>query len=82
MKKIEKLVFTITMLISFIFLYYITAYYLDKYEQIKLYDQIELKANQLGGTDTDYQNAIYQICNEKGITDQEYIESLLNHCYL
>ena len=82
MKKIEKLVFTITMLISFIFLYYITAYYLDKYEQIKLYDQIELKAMQSGGTDTDYQNAIYQICNEKGITDQEYIEELLNHYYL
>lgn len=82
MKKTENILFAITITISLFAAYWFTSYYIAKYKEIKLYEQIDLKANQSGGTDTDYQNAIYQICNEKGITDQEYIEELLNHYYL
>lgn len=60
----------------------IIAYYKVKLERIEIHYKISIKANQLGGTNTDYQNAVYQICNEYEVTDQETIEEILKEFYL
>lgn len=78
----QNIIILLTIIAASIITGSVIAYYKSRLERIEIHYQISIKANQLGGTDTDYQKAVYQICNEKGITDEETIEEILREFYL
>lgn len=78
----QTIIILLTIIATSIITGSVITYYKIKIERIEIHYQISIRANQSGGTDTDYQNAVYQVCNEHGITDQETIEEILKEFYL